>query len=168
MSENKKNNTFPVVEQLVAKFAEAVQTAAAPHGETVIVEPSKAAEIIGWLKNEPGLDFNMLMDLHGVDYLLREPRFEVVYQLYSLKHNRRIWLRAQLGESNPAIDSIVSHYPGANWLEREAWDMFGITFTGHPDLRRILMYEEFEGHPLRRDYPFDKRQPICPPLTKHL
>ncbi len=168
MSETKKNNPSPVLDQLIARFGEAVQIADAPHGDTVIVEPTKAAEIIGWLKNEPGLDFNMLMDLHGVDYLPRDPRFEVVYQLYSLKHNRRIWLRVQLGELNPEIESVVSLYLGANWLEREAWDMFGIVFSGHPDLRRILMYEEFEGHPLRRDYPFNKRQPICPPLTKHL
>ena len=96
-------------------------------------------------------------------------RFAAVYHLLSLQNNTRLRLRVFTGDSNPPIvPSLVEVWHSANWYEREAFDLYGILFDGHPDLRRILMYEEFEGHPLRRDYPFDKRQPICPPLTKHL
>ncbi len=92
-----------------------------------------------------------------------EARYAVVYHFYStsLKHRLRLVVPAQ--EDAPEVDSLTSLWPGANWLEREVWDMFGIRFTGHPDLRRILMYEEFEGHALRKDYPVNKRQPLIGP-----
>jgi NADH-quinone oxidoreductase subunit C len=99
------------------------------------------------------------------DLYPRTPRFEVVYHFLSLAQNRRLRVKVPVPEEDPQVPSLVSHWPGANWLEREAWDMFGILFQGHPDLRRILMYDEFEGHPLRKDYPYRKRQPLIGKAT---
>jgi len=94
-----------------------------------------------------------------------EARFAVVYHFFSLEHKHRLRLVVPLGETDAELDSVTSLWAGANWLEREVWDMFGIRFRGHPDLKRILMYEEFEGHPLRKDYPVNKRQPLIGPLN---
>lgn len=94
-----------------------------------------------------------------------EARFAVIYHFYSMQHKHRLRLVVSLEESSAELDSLTSLWAGANWLEREVWDMFGIRFTGHPDLKRILMYEEFEGHPLRKDYPVNKRQPLIGPLN---
>jgi NADH-quinone oxidoreductase subunit C len=105
----------------------------------------------------------MLVDLTAVDYLGETPRFEVVYHLLSLKHNHRVRIKARVLESAPEIDTVISVWPAAGWMEREVWDLYGIRFRGHPDLRRILLYEEFEGHPLRKDYPKEKRQPLIGP-----
>ena len=92
-------------------------------------------------------------------------RFAVVYHFYSMTHKHRLRLVVGVEESDAQIDSVTSLWPGANWLEREVWDMYGIKFEGHPDLRRILMYEGFEGHPLRKDYPVNKRQPLIGPVN---
>ena len=94
-----------------------------------------------------------------------EARFAVVYHFYSTAHKHRLRLVVPVEEGDAEVDSLTSLWPGANWLEREVWDMFGISFKGHPDLRRILMYEEFEGHPLRKDYPVNKRQPLIGPVN---
>lgn len=114
------------------------------------------------LRDDPRLRFEMLSDLTTVDYLGREPRFEVVYQLYSLSQNHRLRVKVPLAEADLSVPSAVPVWKSANWAERETWDMFGIRFTGHPDHRRILMYPEFEGHPLRKDYPLLRRQPLVP------
>ena len=171
MNEPKDNQAAqqsPIVARVTERFGEAVLGAHADHGDhTVIVDPKRIVEVITYLNTAPGLEFNVLMDLCGVDCLPRRPRFEVVYHLYSLKHSHRLRLKVQLGGPEPETDSITSLYKVANWLEREVWDMFGITFRGHPDLRRILMYEQFEGHPLRRDYPYNKRQPIVNSSMEH-
>jgi len=144
------------------KFGEAVIESGIDRGDTVaVIEPSAIHEVIAWLRDQHS--FNMLADLCGVDYLPRQPRFEVVYQLHATGGNERIRLRVQLDGGSPEIATITDLYPVANWLERETWDMFGIVFTGHPDLKRILMYEPFEGHPLRRDYPINRRQPLIGP-----
>jgi NADH-quinone oxidoreductase subunit C len=92
-------------------------------------------------------------------------RFAVVYHFYSTVHRDRLRLVVPLEEADAEVDSVTALWPGANWLEREVWDMFGITFRGHPELKRILMYEEFEGHPLRKDYPVKKRQPLIGPVN---
>ena len=92
-------------------------------------------------------------------------RFVLVYHFYSMTHKHRLRLVVPLEETAAAADSLTSLWPGADWLEREVWDMFGIDFRGHPDLRRILMYDEFEGHPLRKDYPVNKRQPLIGPVN---
>ncbi len=94
-----------------------------------------------------------------------EVRFVVVYHFYSLQHKHRLRLVVPVAESDAELDSLTSLWAGANWLEREVWDMFGIRFKGHPNLKRILMYEEFEGHPLRKDYPVNKRQPLIGPVN---
>ena len=110
----------------------------------------------------------MLMDLTAVDYQKfpgREdgPRFDVVYHLYSIPHNHRVRLKVQVEEDDAWVPTATGLWPIANWLEREVWDMFGIRFEGHPDLRRLLLYEEFVGHPLRKDYPITRRQPLIGP-----
>ena len=96
-----------------------------------------------------------------MDYLdKRTPRFEVVYHLYSLSKNHRLRVKIPVAGEDPVVDSLTPLWKGADWLEREVWDMFGIRFRGHPDLRRILLYEQFEGYPLRKDYPVNYRQPL--------
>lgn len=130
--------------------------------DTLIVAAEHILRVLQILKGELEMDF--LVDLTAVDYLGREPRFEVVYHLRAMSTGERLRVKAELAEledgSAPEIDSVVSLWKGANWFEREVWDLYGIKFRGHPDLRRILMYEEFVGHPLRKDYPKDKRQPL--------
>ena len=147
---------------LAKKFGESVVESGIDKGDAVaIIAPDAIHNIIAWLRDEH--DFNMLADLCGVDYMPREPRFEVVYQLHATCRSERIRLRVQLGGKEPQVATIADLYPVANWLEREVWDMFGIVFDAHPELKRILMYEPFEGHPLRRDYPINRRQPLIGP-----
>ncbi len=105
----------------------------------------------------------MLTDLTAVDYLERDPRFEVVYHLYSVSRNRRLRVKARVPEGTAEIDTLVEVWPSANWMEREVFDLYGIRFRGHPDLRRILLYDDFEGHPLRKDYAKERRQPLVGP-----
>jgi NADH-quinone oxidoreductase subunit C len=126
--------------------------------DTIIVRRESIAGVLKLLKEEFG--FNMLMDLCGVDYFGQEPRFEVVYNIYSLEKNTRLRVKTQLNESEE-VDTITHLWPIADWLERETWDMYGIVFKGHPNLKRLLMYDGFEGHALRKDYPINKRQPIA-------
>ena len=130
---------------------------------TAVVDPVELVAVMRFLRDSDGLDFGMLTDLTGVDYLGREPRFEVVYHLYSVKHNHRLRIVVRLPEDAPEVDSLVKVWPSADWMEREAWDMYGIRFRNHGDLRRLLLYEEFEGHPLRKDYPKERRQPLIGP-----
>ncbi len=138
--------------------------------ETALIRPAALREVAKFLKETQGLEFGFLMDLSAVDYLFfaggrirKEHRFEVVYHFLSLKHNHRIRIKAALDEKDPEVDTLSDIWPGANWYEREVWDMFGIRFKGHPNLKRILMYEAFQGHALRKDYPFNKRQPLIGP-----
>jgi NADH-quinone oxidoreductase subunit C len=102
----------------------------------------------------------MFIDLTGVDRFSTEPRFDVVLHLYSVSLKHRVRLYGGCPENDPTIDSLCGVWEGANWYEREAYDLYGVRFKGHPDLRRILMYPEFVGHPLRKDYPKEKRQPL--------
>lgn len=120
---------------------------------SVVLKKERIKEIMRFLNETPDLHFDYLEDLCGVDYLGRKkPRFEVVYHLYSMKHRHMIRIKAEVPEDDCTIDSVVEIWKGANWHERECYDMFGITFNGHPDLRRILLPEDWEGHPLRKDY----------------
>ncbi|MBI3304098.1 MAG: NADH-quinone oxidoreductase subunit C [Deltaproteobacteria bacterium] len=131
------------------------------HGnETIVINREDALAIFGALKDDPAFAFNLLVDLSAVDFFGQEPRFEVVYHLYSLRLNHRLRVKIRVPEDDTWVPSVSSLWKAANWLEREVWDMFGIRFADHPDLRRILMYEEFRGHPLRKDYPVNKRQPL--------
>lgn len=131
--------------------------------DTALVAREAIVEVCRFLKEQEELHYNFLMDITAVDYRGRRPRFEVVYHFYSLPFNRRVRIKAPVPEEEAIIDSLTPLWPGANWFEREVWDMFGIRFRGHPDLRRILLYEPFEGHPLRKDYPIRKRQPLIGP-----
>ncbi|MBI1992491.1 MAG: NADH-quinone oxidoreductase subunit C [Candidatus Omnitrophica bacterium] len=169
--------------------------------ETVLVKREGLLELARFLKDEPPMRFDFLMDLTCVDYLtfgispssapaLATPsplpyymkpkpvqetwdrfvshdacRFEVVYHFYSSTHRHRLRVKVPLSSADPVVDSLTGLWAAANWFEREVWDLFGIRFAGHPDLKRILMYESFQGHPLRKDYPVRKRQPLIGPLN---
>jgi NADH-quinone oxidoreductase subunit C len=158
-------------QRIQEKFLQEIIEAHAFRGdETLIIRPGALRAVAKFLKETPELDFNFLMDLTAVDYLFfaggrarKDQRFEVVYHFYSLKHNHRLRLKAPVNEQSLEIDTLTDLWPSADWYEREVWDMFGIKFRGHPNLKRILMYEGFQGHALRKDYPFNKRQPLIGP-----
>ena len=153
--------TSYLLETFKAKFPDDVlETHAFRGDETVVLKKEALLKAAAFLKDELGFDF--LMDLTAADYLPREPRFELVCHFYSSKHNYRLRLKCPVAEADARVDSLTPLWAGANWFEREAYDMYGIKFEGHPDLRRILMYDGFEGHPLRKDYPLNKRQPRIP------
>jgi NADH/F420H2 dehydrogenase subunit C len=141
-----------------------IASAAIELGDVVLsVAPAHIQEVLKSCKDSPELAFNMLVDVTAVDWMDSRPeRFEVVYQLLSISKQARITIKVALSEDKPEIPSATGLWNGANFLEREVWDMFGIRFVGHPDLRRILMYEEFVGHPLRKDYPVQGKQPRIP------
>ena len=122
-------------------------------GEAILWVPASALiEVMTFLRDDPKCLFKMVVDICGVDYPEREQRFEVVYNLLSLKHNLRLRVKVATGEDQP-VPSVAGIYSVAGWFEREAWDLYGIYFSGHPDLRRILTDYGFEGHPLRKDFP---------------
>ncbi len=131
--------------------------------DTVVLASSSLLQVATLLKEDPELQYNFLMDLTAVDYWKRKPRFEVVYHFLSVANSFRLRLKVTVAEPEPKVDTLTSLWPGANWYEREVYVMFGIQFIGHPDLRRILLYPEFEGHPLRKDYPIKRRQPLIGP-----
>jgi NADH-quinone oxidoreductase subunit C len=140
----------PIVEVIQARFATQVQEFR--DEVSLIVSPNHIVEVCQTLRDEFG--FDMLSDETAVDYWPEEnPRFHVVYQLYSIAHNLRLCLRVPVPGISPSVPTIEGVYPNANWHEREIWDMFGIRFAGHSDLRRILMPQDWVGHPLRKDYP---------------
>jgi NADH-quinone oxidoreductase subunit C len=118
----------------------------------ITVKPEALRRFISFLRNDANCDFKQLMDICGADYPERPERFEVIYNLLSLRHNFRIRVKVPVAE-NAMVDSVVSLYSTANWFEREVWDMYGIRFNDHPDMRRILTDYGFEGHPLRKDFP---------------
>ena len=183
-----------LVETLGQRFPDAVAGSHTYRGDaTVVLHRGSLLEVARFLRDDPALQMNYLMDLTAVDYSAfgKKPtpaffpssgvsvrtspeipdedpwpgppgtsRFAVVYHFYSMAHKHRLRLVVPVEEADAVVDSLCSLWPGANWLEREVWDMFGIAFRGHPDLKRILMYDEFEGHPLRKDYPVKKRQPL--------
>jgi NADH-quinone oxidoreductase subunit C len=154
----------PVLRRLLAALPDAVEETHARLGDaTARVAASSLLEVLRLLRDDPELEFEMLTDLTAVDYLGEIPRFEVVYHFYSVAKNHRLRIKVRVSEQAPEVDSATSLWPSANWMEREVWDMYGIRFAGHPDLRRLLLYEEFEGHPLRKDYPKERRQPLVGP-----
>jgi NADH-quinone oxidoreductase subunit C len=192
-------NTSTLITLVTDRFPDAVFASHAYRGdETVVLRRESLLEVARFLKEDPALRMNFLMDLTAVDYStfgksptraffassgvavspasqipdadpwpgpVGQSRFAVVYHFFSLAHKHRLRLVVPLGETDAEVDSLTLIWAGANWLEREVWDMFGIRFHGHPDLKRILMYEEFEGHPLRKDYPVNKRQPLIGPIN---
>jgi NADH-quinone oxidoreductase subunit C len=160
-----------VLTVLKEKFGDSiVETHSYLGDDTAVVAPALWKEVCAFLKSDPQMAFDMFVDLCGVDFPTREEgRFEVVLHLYSTSRRHRVRLKARVGDQEgdgAEIESISEVWPGANWFEREAYDLMGITFKGHPDLRRILMYPEFEGYPLRKDYPANKTQPLVPYRTE--
>jgi len=151
-----------VLSRLNKQFGDAVVETHSQFGDdTAVVDPARWKEIALFLRDDRKLAFDHFIDITAVDWLgRREPRYEVVLHLRSMSRLHRIRLKARIDE--PSIDSLVEVWRGADWFERECFDMFGIDFVGHPDLRRILMYEQFEGHPLRKDYPAQQTQPLVP------
>ena len=192
-------NAATLMESVTHRFPEAVSASHAYRGDaTLVLRPEFLLEVARFLKEDPALQMNYLMDLTAVDYSTfgkrpapaffassgvavspsaqipdanpwpgppHQSRWAVVYHFFSLAHKHRLRLVIAVDEAAAEVDSLTSLWPGANWLEREVWDMFGIRFRGHPDLKRILMYEGFEGHPLRKDYPVKKRQPLIGPIN---
>lgn len=144
-----------VVERLKEQYPEEVQDVKEFRDQvSVIIRPERMLDIFRFLHDEPSLSFDFLKDLCGVDYLGKKAvRFEVVYHLYSMEHEHMLRIRVPVSETDCSVDSVTPIWIGADWHERECFDMFGIEFRGHPDPRRILMPEDWEGHPLRKDYP---------------
>src|SRR5437899_1384033 len=122
---------------------------------TIIVERSAIREACALLRDDSGCAFNFLSDITCVDWYPAEPRFEVVYHLLSISHRERVRLKVRLNSSSPVVESLTAVWPGANYFEREVFDLFGVRFNGHPYLRRLLMPEDWEGYPLRKDYPVE-------------
>jgi NADH-quinone oxidoreductase subunit C len=192
-------NTPTLITLVANRFPDAVLASHSWRGdETVVLRRESLLDVARYIKEEPAVRMDFLMDLSAVDYSafgksparaffvssgvavgpdpqipdadpwpgpLGRLRFSVVYHFFSLAHRRRLRLVVPLDEARAEVDSLTPLWAGANWLEREAWDMFGIRFHGHPDLKRILMYEEFDGHPLRKDYPVNRRQPLIGPVN---
>jgi NADH-quinone oxidoreductase subunit C len=140
-----------ILDKLSARFGGAILGQATFRGQdSVTVDASTIVEVCTFLRDEPGLKFVMLTDLTAVDCQGREPRFTVVYNLYSHELNQRLRLKILVADTAPTVEGV---WKVANWLEREVYDLFGIVFTGHSDLRRLLLWDGYVGHPLRKDFP---------------
>ena len=159
-----------VLDFLQTHFGDAVlETHSQCGDDTAVIRPDRWKQVCGTLREDPSMAFDMLIDLCGVDYPDRTPRFEVVLHLYSVSKGHRIRLKSRVGDADgngAEIESVMGVWVGADWFERETFDMMGVKFKGHADLRRILMYPEFEGHPLRKDYPAQLTQPLIPYRTE--
>ncbi|MDK9699501.1 MAG: NADH-quinone oxidoreductase subunit C [bacterium] len=143
-----------VITAITEKFGKAIVEQYESNGMLVLMcDPAVNVELCTFLKITEGLEYNMMLDLCGVDYPSRKERFEVVVHLHSMKYQHRIRLRFPILGAEPKIRSLSDVWLAADWAEREAFDFFGIDFVGHPDLRRILNPDDFEGHPLRKDFP---------------
>jgi NADH-quinone oxidoreductase subunit C len=143
-----------ILEKLNAQFGDAIQSVNEYRGElTIVVKKSGIRKISLVLRDDPELQFDSLRDVCGADYYRPDERYEVVYNLYSIPNKFRLRLKVRVDESDLHVDSVASVWPTADWAERETYDMFGILFDDHPDLRRIYMPEGFEHYPLRKDFP---------------
>ncbi len=132
-------------------------------GLGIEIEEKKSKDIFLELKENPSFDFDMLLDVTVVDWLkIKENRYSVIYQLLSISKNHRLEVKIEVSNETCSVCSLSDIYKSALFMEREAWDMYGVRFKGHPDLRRVLLYDEFKGHPLRKDYPIKKTQPRLP------
>ena len=148
------------VDLLLQNFSGGVLEVLTSLGDDVVIISSEALlPVAVFLKSRPH-EFTMLLDLTCVDYQGENPRFEMVYHLFSLAQHKRLRIKTRLAEKDLRIASLVSLWKNADWLEREVYDLFGVQFEGHPDLRRIFMWDGFDGHPLRKDYPLRRRQPL--------
>ena len=159
-----KGTSAELLEILQKECGDLLQDTVIELGDLIAtVSSSNLTKFLTTCKNSKSLAFNLLSDITAVDWMdHRDDRFEVVYQLLSISKLWRLTVKVPVSEIKPEIPSVAPLWGGAMFLEREVWDMFGIQFVGHPDLRRILMYEEFVGHPLRKDYPVQGKQPRIP------
>jgi NADH-quinone oxidoreductase subunit C len=146
----------PAIALLLASASVTVEEAKFDRDEmTIYVGRDSVRDACALLREDPHCPFDYLSDITCVDWYPQEPRFEVVYHLLSLSRKERVRLKVKLEGPGPALESVTSVWPGANYFEREVFDLFGVRFTGHPYLRRLLMPEDWEGHPLRKDYPVE-------------
>lgn len=149
------------LDALKKKFGDAIEDTAVGCGDQVAyVKREKLVEVATWLRDDPAMAFDLPVFCTCIDWLGQEPRFELCYQIRSLAKRHTLRLKVRLAEEDAKSPSLAGVWAGFGWLERETYDMYGIEFEGHSDLRRIYMYEEFIGHPLRKDYPKEKRQPL--------
>jgi NADH-quinone oxidoreductase subunit C len=150
-----------VFEQVREHLGPVAQEAAVAHGVLALsIEPARLLDVVRALKDTFG--FDMFTDVTAVDWPEREPRFDVVWHFYSTRHFSRVRVKTRVPLADPTVDSLVPFYGSARFMERECHEMYGIGFRGNDDLRPLLLYEGFEGHPLRRDYPKQKEQPLVP------
>jgi NADH-quinone oxidoreductase subunit C len=150
-----------VVESLQQALAPAAAATSVAHGVVVFtLAPEAVKPFVERLKSEFG--FDLFLDVTAVDWIGQAPRFEVVWHFYSTAEHVRVRLKTRVPDTDPTVDSLVALYGSAGYMERECHDMYGIAFRGNPDLRPILLYEGFKGHPLRKDYPKQKEQPLVP------
>jgi NADH-quinone oxidoreductase subunit C len=160
--------TNPVVAKLRSWSANAIEEVIEYRGDTTIVVPRKVLRSVAeQCRDIEELKFNLLTDATCIDRYPLEPRYELHYQLISIPLKRKLGIRVKLSGSDPVVDSLFPVWKGANWLEREIFDLFGIQFTGHPDLRRILLPDDWEGHPLRKDYPVEGYRDIPAIATRY-
>ena len=162
-----------ITDRISARFGARILAVSETRGQqSVTVAPGTLLELMAFLRDEPELDFDALRDLAGVDYLgypavpsgvEREWRFEVVYQLYSFDRKHRYRVKVAVEDDSVEVPTLFHMWKTANWCEREVFDQYGVRFAGHGNLRRILNHDEFEGHPLRKDYPIQKRQKLSRP-----
>ena len=161
-------NANVVIERLRAWSASAISETIEFRGETTVVLPRNVLRDAAFrCRDDKALQFNLLSDATCVDRYPLEPRFEVNYHLVSIPTRKRVRLKVRLAGNDPVVDSLVPVWPGANWLEREIFDLFGIRFNDHPDLRRILLPEDWEGSPLRKDYPVEGYRDIPSIATRY-
>ena len=153
-----------LVQKIKSRFGKSIVETVIFRGEiTHVIETKDIADVCNFLKFDLDFQFNFLSDLIGVDCRPLNSYFEVVYQLYSISHNHRLRLHVEVPEEDCRISTATDLWHCADWFERECWEMFGIVFEGHPNLKHLLMFDGFEGFPLRKDYPMEKRQAI--PVT---
>jgi NADH-quinone oxidoreductase subunit C len=146
----------PAIARLLASDAVVVEAVKFDRDEmTIYIGRDSIREACALLRDDPNCPFNYCADVTCVDWYPQEPRFEVIYHLLSIPKKERVRLKVKLDGGSPSIESVTSIWPGANYFEREIYDLFGVRFTGHPYLRRLLMPEDWEGHPLRKDYPVE-------------
>ncbi len=146
-------------EKVIARFGSKLLETSTQFDELgFVVDKADLHDVVRFLRDEAGLRYRHLSDITATDWLDRAKRFEIIYHLYSFDLRDYVRVKVRVGENEP-VPTMCSDWKTADWLEREVFDMFGVTFTGHPDMRRILMWDDFEGHPLRKDYPLTYEMP---------
>ena len=168
---HKEKQDTNLLSELESKFAEKIiaNSQIASNEVEIRIAAESLIEVVTALKEDEGLDFDILINVTAVDFMdsnfMSRPvtdRFDLVYNFLSIANLNRLRIKVAVSETQAEVQTLTGLYESANFMEREVWDMYGIKFTDHPDLRRILMYDEFEGHPLRKDYPVQGKQPRVP------